>query len=87
MSSSILRAHSPSPLGDGGRPRILVLLATHNGQEFLDEQLNSVLSQADVDVTVLVSDDASTDETIPMLERRAETDSRVALLELSLIHI
>ncbi|WP_201517518.1 glycosyltransferase [Gulosibacter hominis] len=81
MSSSILRAHSPSPPGDGDRPRILVLLATHNGQEFLDEQLNSVLSQADVDVTVLVSDDASTDQTIPMLAQRAETDSRVALLE------
>ncbi len=68
-------------MGDGRRPRILVLLATHNGEEFLDEQLGSVLSQAEVDVTLLVSDDTSTDQTFAMLTQRADTDSRIELLQ------
>ncbi len=68
-------------MGDGRRPRILVLLATHNGEEYLDEQLDSVLSQAEVDVTILVSDDTSTDQTFAMLTQRADIDSRIELLQ------
>lgn len=61
-------------------PRILVLLATHNGAEFLDAQLDSILEQRDVEVRVLACDDASVDATRELLRRRAERDPRVTLL-------
>lgn len=63
------------------RPRILVLLATHNGAEFLDEQLDSVLGQDAVDVTIVVSDDNSSDSTRQVLERRRAADPRIHCLE------
>ncbi|WP_164509746.1 MULTISPECIES: glycosyltransferase [Gulosibacter] len=63
-------------------PRILVLLTTHNGAAFLEEQLDSVLSQRGVDVDVLVSDDNSTDGTTGLLERYvADFGHRIRLLE------
>ncbi|MBU2888862.1 glycosyltransferase family 2 protein [Celeribacter halophilus] len=48
--------------------RILILLATFNGGKFLEEQLNSFLSQSDSKWDLLVSDDGSTDSTLKILE-------------------
>lgn len=42
-------------------PKIAILLAVYNGMEWLQVQLNSILNQADVDVTIFVSIDPSTD--------------------------
>ncbi|MFC7431114.1 MULTISPECIES: glycosyltransferase [unclassified Agrococcus] len=57
-----------------------MLLATHDGAAFLDEQLDSILAQQGVAVTVFVSDDGSTDGTATMLEQRAASDARLVLL-------
>lgn len=62
------------------RPRIAVLLATHDGAAWLDAQLDSILGQREVDVTVIVSDDASTDGTPALLAERAAGDQRITLL-------
>jgi rhamnosyltransferase len=45
------------------RARVLVLLAAHNGAAWIEEQLHSIANQAGVDVTVVASDDGSTDAT------------------------
>lgn len=42
-------------------PKIAVLLAVYNGNEWLREQLNSILNQEVVDVTILISIDQSND--------------------------
>lgn len=42
---------------------ILVLLATYNGNRFIKEQIESVLSQDDVKITLKISDDNSFDST------------------------
>jgi rhamnosyltransferase len=60
--------------------RVAVLLATHNGRAWLPEQLDSVLAQQDVQVRVVVSDDASGDGTQEWLAGRAAQDPRVVLL-------
>lgn len=52
------------------RPKVLVLLATCNGSPWLDAQLDSLWSQQGVEVSVLASDDASTDNTCAILEAR-----------------
>jgi rhamnosyltransferase len=69
----------PEPL-----PRIAILLATHNGDRYVDQQLDTILGQEGVDVTVFVSDDGSTDATVAMLEQRAGIDDRLVLLPPSL---
>lgn len=61
--------------------RVTVLLATYNGEKFIDEQLQSIKEQSDVNVKVLVRDDGSTDSTLSILERwkKVETTSDFSL--------
>lgn len=61
------------------RPRIAVLMATHDGAAFLDEQIESVLGQRDVDVRLVISDDGSTDGTRAAIARWS-ADGRVVVL-------
>ncbi|KAB1659469.1 glycosyltransferase [Pseudoclavibacter chungangensis] len=68
------------PQGRTPSPRIAVLLATHDGERFLAEQLASILDQRGAELTVFVSDDASRDGTLAILERFAADDPRVRIL-------
>ena len=70
------RLGAPTPV----RPRVTILLATYNGEAFLPEQLDSILSQKGVELTVVVSDDGSTDATPALLAEAAARDPRVRLL-------
>lgn len=49
--------------------KILVLMSTYNGQKYIEEQIDSILSQRGVEVHLLVRDDGSTDDTPLILER------------------
>ena len=66
------------------RPRVTVLMATYNGMAeggaWLDEQVDSVLAQAGVEVRLVVSDDASSDGTRAHLQERAAADPRITVL-------
>ncbi|CAN5519027.1 glycosyltransferase family 2 protein [soil metagenome] len=65
---------------DESRPRIAVLLATHNGIRFIGEQVDSILGQHGVDVRVIALDDASSDGTVEWLAERAAADPRLTVL-------
>ncbi len=45
------------------RPKVAVLMSTYNGEKYIREQIDSILVQKDVDVTLFIRDDGSTDET------------------------
>ena len=62
------------------RPLVAVLMATHNGEAFLEEQIASILEQRDIDIRLIVSDDGSTDGTRAIIERWTG-DPRVRQLE------
>lgn len=47
---------------------ILVLMSTYNGAQYLKEQLNSILNQVNVNVTLLIRDDGSSDSTKNIIE-------------------
>jgi rhamnosyltransferase len=51
----------------GQRPHVRVLLATHNGEAWLEQQLQTIADQQDVRVSIVASDDASTDATTEIL--------------------
>ena len=61
-------------------PLVTVLLATHNGAAYLDEQLDTILAQEGVEVRVVALDDASKDATPELLAKRATLDSRITVL-------
>ena len=48
-------------------PSCVVLLATHNGESWIREQMNSLQAQQGVDLRVVVSDDLSTDDTMRVI--------------------
>jgi len=59
---------------------IQVLLSAYNGERYLESQLDSVLAQDVVGLSVLVRDDGSTDNTPVLLERYAAKHSSIQLL-------
>lgn len=60
-----------------GRPSVLVMMAAFNGDRYISQQIDSILAQEGVDVTLLISDDGSTDNTCTICEGYAKRDSRV----------
>jgi rhamnosyltransferase len=62
------------------QPSFAVCLAAYNGMRWLPEQLDSILAQSSVDVTVFVSVDQSTDGTEQWIDQRALSDERVIVL-------
>lgn len=48
---------------------ISVALCTHNGAEFIEEQLRSILDQSVPPTQIVVSDDASSDDTLAVVHR------------------
>ena len=51
------------------KPETQILLATYNGAEFLEEQLQSIMNQTYTNWEILARDDGSTDETMEILQR------------------
>jgi len=49
-------------------PKVLVLLATYNGEKYLKPQLDSILEQKCIDVYIKIADDKSTDNTISIIK-------------------
>lgn len=61
-------------------PRVAICLAAYNGVQWLPEQLDSILKQLVVDVTVFISVDQSTDGTEQWADQLASQDCRVVVL-------
>ena len=61
-------------------PSVAVLMATYNGRQWLPEQLQSILDQEGVQVTVTVLDDGSTDGTVDWLNETAAAEPRLTVL-------
>lgn len=59
--------------------RVAVLLSTYNGEEFVKDLINSVLSQEKVEVVIYVRDDGSTDNTTRILKQMCLEDNRIEL--------
>lgn len=58
-------------------PRVSVALASYNGKQFIDEQLDSILAQLEPGDELVVSDDGSTDGTWELVVERAKADTRI----------
>lgn len=61
-------------------PKVLVLLASYNGIEWLADQINSILNQRDVNVRLVISDDQSKDGSQDLIRKYVNSDDRIKLL-------
>ena len=61
-------------------PQVAVLLAAYNGISFLEEQLDSIVHQQAVAVTIFISVDLSTDSSYQWCCRYAKTHPQVNVL-------
>jgi glycosyltransferase involved in cell wall biosynthesis len=57
-------------------PAISVVLCTYNGEEFIEEQLRSILNQTLMPQVIIVSDDGSTDSTLALVKGIAKTSRK-----------
>ena len=61
-------------------PRIAVLMAAYNGKFWLNEQVKSILKQEDVEVTLYISVDQSSDGTESLIDSLASNEKRIQVL-------
>lgn len=59
---------------------VLVLMAVKNGLPYLPEQLDSILSQNNCHVNILISDDQSTDGSLEYANKRAQIGNNIRVL-------
>lgn len=61
--------------------KILVLMSTYNGECYLSEQIDSVLSQEGVEVHLLIRDDGSKDSTRKILDEYSRSYTNIEVLK------
>lgn len=59
--------------------KISVCIATYNGEKYIKEQLDSILCQLKENDELIISDDRSTDNTLPII--KSINDNRIVVLE------
>lgn len=69
---------SVSGINKSQRPRVFIGLPVYNGARFLARAVDSLLAQSFTDFTLLISDNASNDDTQAICERYCLQDSRVS---------
>jgi len=63
-------------------PRVTVITPTYNGEKFIERAIKSVLWQTFQNWEMIIVDDASKDNTVKIIKKYAEKDSRIKLIEL-----
>ncbi len=62
------------------RETVAVILATYNGEKYLEDQIGSILNQKDVSVQIFARDDGSADQTLKILKKFANNYPNFHLL-------
>ena len=62
-------------------PKCLIMMATYNGQKYVEKQIKSILKQTYSNFDLLIRDDGSTDETVKIINAFCKIDSRIILIE------
>lgn len=59
------------------KPKVSVIIPVYNTELFVEEAIKSVLNQTLTDIEVIVVNDGSTDNSLQVIERLSNTDSRI----------
>ena len=66
---------------DKTRCNTAILMAVHNGEKYLAEQIESILNQAYSKFDLIMQDDGSTDCSTKIIDRYCQKDSRIIRLD------
>ena len=77
---SRLADHFPIKGDSMASPRVSVIIPVHNAENYLEQCLDSVLSQTEEDIQVICVNDSSTDNSKAILGRYTHSDLRVTTL-------
>ena len=61
------------------KPKVVVLMSAYNGEKYIQEQIESILSQTYSDVKIYVRDDGSKDKTLDILKKYEKEDKIILL--------
>ena len=61
--------------------KVQVLMSTYNGEKYIKEQIESILNQEEVEVSLLIRDDGSKDKTIEIIQSFAKENNNITFYE------
>lgn len=61
--------------------KVAILMSTYNGEKYLKEQIESLLSQTYKNIEIYIRDDGSKDSTVKIIKEYQEKNSNIKLLE------
>lgn len=64
-----------------GKNKVAILMATYNGEEYIDEQIESILLQEFKDYDLIIRDDGSTDSTFDILKKYALKSKNIFIMQ------
>lgn len=67
-------------------PVLTILMATYNGAEYLEKQLDSILNQSYEAWELIIRDDQSTDDTPNIIHSYVEKDERIKCIQYGSVH-
>ena len=57
-----------------------ILLATYNGEKFIEQQLETIINQSYTDWKLIVRDDCSSDHSVMVIRYMQRLDKRIKLI-------
>lgn len=63
------------------RKEVNILMATYNGEKYIETQILSIIWQSFKDWKLIIHDDGSTDDTVKIIKKWSELDNRIVLIE------
>ena len=64
------------------QPLITVVMPNYNGHRFVEQAIDSVLSQTYPNFELLIVDDCSKDDSLQLIQHKAQSDSRIRVIVL-----
>lgn len=61
--------------------KVQVLMSTYNGEKYIKKQIESILNQKEVEVSLLIRDDGSTDKTIEIIGKLANKNNNITFFK------
>ena len=74
---AVFRTQEPAGIGRRRTPRVSIGLPVYNGDNYLEETLESILNQSFSDFELIISDNASTDSTSSICATYRQRDTRI----------
>ncbi len=60
--------------------KVTVLMSTYNGEKYIKDQINSIINQCGVDISLIIRDDKSTDGTVDIIRDLAKKHKNIQVV-------